>query len=212
MLNIIIAGLGGQGTILVSRLIGEAAVTAGFDVRGSETIGMAQRGGSVISHLRIHKPSPGSASGAGRASGAGSEIYSPLIPPFNADMVIAFEAGEAIRAADFLKPGGSLVVCNRIIKPVTGGESYTKEPLFAWLSANVKQLFAADGEELSAQCGERFLNTALAGFAMQTRLFPFSADDMEAVIRKKIKPQFVEQNIHALQTGYTHKPPPGVLL
>ena len=186
MLNLIIAGLGGQGTILASRLIAEAAVAAGLDVRGSETIGMAQRGGSVISHLRMN---------------TGGAIFSPLIPPHNADMVIAFEAGEAIRAADFLKPDGCMVVCDRIIQPVAGGVSYEKQPLLEWLHATIKRLFVADGEKLVSQCGERCLNTALVGCAMQTRLFPFSVDDMEAVIRKKIKPQFVAQNSIALHAG-----------
>ncbi|GHU49505.1 pyruvate:ferredoxin (flavodoxin) oxidoreductase [Spirochaetia bacterium] len=187
MLNLIIAGLGGQGTILASRLIGEAALAAGFDVRGSETIGMAQRGGSVLSHLRMH---------------SGSEIFSPLIPPHNADIVIAFEAGEAIRAADFLKPDGFMVVCDRIIQPVTEVEGYEKHVLLEWLRANIKRLYVADGEKLAAQCGERCLNTALVGCAMKTNLFPFSLDDIQSVIRKKIKPQFVEQNIDALYAGY----------
>ncbi|GHV93815.1 pyruvate:ferredoxin (flavodoxin) oxidoreductase [Spirochaetia bacterium] len=192
MLNLIIAGLGGQGTILTSRLIGETAVAAGFDVRGSETIGMAQRGGSVISHLRIDP----------NVRHTGSEIFSPLIPPHNADIVIAFEAGEAIRVADFLKPDGFMVVCDRIIQPVTGGETYQKKALLEWLHANIKRLHVADGEKLTSQCGERCLNTALVGCAMQTNLFPFSLADIEAIIRKKIKPQFVEQNINALKTGH----------
>ncbi|MDR2476261.1 MAG: indolepyruvate oxidoreductase subunit beta [Treponema sp.] len=184
MLNVIIAGLGGQGTILASRLIGEAAVAAGLDVRGSETIGMAQRGGSVISHLRI-----------------GEHIFSPLIPPRGADIIIAFEAGEAVRAADFLKADGIVVVCDRIIKPVSGGETYEKQTMLAWLCANIKKLFVADGEKIAAQCGDRCLNTALVGCAMQIGVFPFSPGDMETIIKKKVKSQYVEQNINALHVG-----------
>ena len=184
MLNVIIAGLGGQGTILASRLIGEAAVAAGFDVRGSETIGMAQRGGSVISHLRI-----------------GENIFSPLIPPHSADIIIAFEAGEAVRAADFLKADGIMVVCDRIVKPVSGGETYEKQNMLAWLRTNIKRLLVVDGEKIAAQCGERCLNTVLVGCAMQTGVFPFSPEDMETIIKKKVKSQYVEQNINALHTG-----------
>jgi indolepyruvate ferredoxin oxidoreductase beta subunit len=194
MLNVIIAGLGGQGTILAARLIGEAAVAAGLDVRGSETIGMAQRGGSVTSHVRM-----------------GTAIFSPLIPPGSADIIIAFEPGEAVRAADLLKPDGVMVACDRVIapvgaspvgaSPVGGGEPYEKEIPLAWLRSNVKRLFIADGEGLIAACGVRCLNTALVGRAMKTGVFPFSLEDMEAVIGKKIKPQFVERNILALRIG-----------
>jgi indolepyruvate ferredoxin oxidoreductase beta subunit len=184
MLNVIIAGLGGQGTILAARLIAEAAAMAGLDARGSETIGMAQRGGSVISHIRI-----------------GTAIFSPLIAPRNADMVIAFEPGEAIRAADFLKPEGLMVACDRVIAPAGGGENYEKETLLAWLSSNIKRLCIVDGDRFIAAYGIRFLNTALVGRAMKTGLFPFSPPDMEAAIGKTIKPQFVERNILALHAG-----------
>jgi indolepyruvate ferredoxin oxidoreductase beta subunit len=184
MVNVIIAGIGGQGTVFASRLIGEAAVTAGFDVRGSETIGMAQRGGSVLSHLRI-----------------GRDICSPLIAPRTADIVIAFEAGEAVRAADFLKKDGIMIVCDRIIKPVVDGERYEKRELLDWLRDNINRLVIANSEELAAQCGERCLNTALAGIAIATGVFPFSLEDMEKSIGAKTKPQFVEQNVQALRAG-----------
>jgi indolepyruvate ferredoxin oxidoreductase beta subunit len=145
---------------------------------------MAQRGGSVISHLRI-----------------GEAVFSPLIPPRNADIIIAFEACEAVRAADFLKDGGLMIACDRVIKPAGGGETFEKESMLAWLRANTKKLFIADGEALAGEYGERCLNTALAGCAMQTGVFPFPPEVMETVIRNKIKPQFVEQNINAFYAG-----------
>jgi indolepyruvate ferredoxin oxidoreductase beta subunit len=187
MLNVIVAGLGGQGTILASRLIGEAALAAGLDVRGSETIGMAQRGGSVISHLRM-----------------GTSIFSPLIPPGNADIIVAFEPGEAVRAAGFLKPDGIMVVCDRIVAPsgaAAGTEQYKKEIPLAWLGSNIKRLFVVCWDRLAGVCGNRCLNTAMVGSALKTGVFPFSAEDMEAVILKKIKPQFAERNILALRAG-----------
>jgi indolepyruvate ferredoxin oxidoreductase beta subunit len=188
MLNVIIAGLGGQGTIFASRLIAEAAVASGLEVRGSETIGMAQRGGSVTSHIRM-----------------GAAIFSPLIPPERADIIIAFEPGEAVRAADFLKPDGVMIACDRIIAPVGAsvgsGEMYEKETPLAWLRSNIKRLCIVDGERLIAACGIRCLNTALVGRAIKTGVFPFSLEDMEAIIGKKTKPQFVERNILALRIG-----------
>ncbi|MDR1061428.1 MAG: indolepyruvate oxidoreductase subunit beta [Clostridiales bacterium] len=100
MTNCLIAGIGGQGTILAARLIGTAAMAAGLSVRGSETIGMAQRGSGVVSHVRM-----------------GGVIFSPLIPPGEADALIAFEPGEAVSAARFLAPGGVAVVCDRPVQP-----------------------------------------------------------------------------------------------
>ena len=83
--NIMIAGVGGQGTVLASKLIAAAAMKQGFDVRTTETIGMAQRGGGVVSHIRM-----------------GENIFSPLIPPGKADVLIAFEPAEAVRQLPFL--------------------------------------------------------------------------------------------------------------
>ncbi|MDR1440759.1 MAG: 2-oxoacid:acceptor oxidoreductase family protein [Clostridiales bacterium] len=100
MTNCLIVGIGGQGTILAARLIGTAAMAAGLSVRGSETIGMAQRGSGVASHVRM-----------------GGAIYSPLIPPGEADVLIAFEPGEAVSAAHYLSPGGVAVVCDRPVQP-----------------------------------------------------------------------------------------------
>jgi indolepyruvate ferredoxin oxidoreductase beta subunit len=100
MTNCLIAGIGGQGTILAARLIGGAAMAAGLSVRGSETIGMAQRGSGVVSHVRM-----------------GGAIFSPLIPLGEADVLIAFEPGEAVSAARFLAPGGVAVVCDRPVMP-----------------------------------------------------------------------------------------------
>jgi indolepyruvate ferredoxin oxidoreductase beta subunit len=191
-MNVLITGVGGQGTVLAARLIGQAALEQGLAVRGSETIGMAQRGGSVVSHIRL------------------GESASPLILPGEADIVIAFEPGEAARSASFLRPDGVLVVSSRVLVPVaalaaTGGaETYRVEPILEWLRANVKRLFIADGEALIAQCGARCLNVALLGLALAATEFPFGPADMERVIRARLPAKYVEQNIIAFHIGMSH--------
>ena len=97
MTNILICGIGGQGTVLAAKLLDQAAIGAGLPVHSAETIGMAQRGGSVTSHVRI-----------------GDECFSPLIPYGTADMIIAFEMCEAVRNLDYLKKGGTVVVNKKI--------------------------------------------------------------------------------------------------
>ncbi|MDR2522075.1 MAG: 2-oxoacid:acceptor oxidoreductase family protein [Spirochaetaceae bacterium] len=192
MLNIVIAGLGGQGTIFVSRLLGQAAVAAGCIARGCETIGMAQRGGSVVSHLRL-------------ASGGDAAIHSPLVVPGEAGLVLAFETGEAVRAAPFLHDSGVMLTSDCLVPPVGGGADYHKEPLLAWLRAACKNLVVADSAALGAQCGARFLNTALVGCALKTGLFPFTPDDVEQAIHAIVKPCYAHDNIQALRAGISGK-------
>ena len=105
MIDILLAGGGGQGTVLAAKVLAQAAQSKGWQVRTAETIGMAQRGGNVTSHVRM---------GSG-----GEEVFSPLITPGTADIVIALEPGEAARALPFLAPGGVLVTATTAIQPVT---------------------------------------------------------------------------------------------
>ena len=107
----LLCGVGGQGTVLASKLLAYAYMQQGKSVRTAETIGMAQRGGCVVSHVR-----------------AGAEIHSPLIPKGKADVMIAFEPAEAVRCLPFLKQGGTVVVNQKAVKPVTAslsGLAYT---------------------------------------------------------------------------------------
>jgi indolepyruvate ferredoxin oxidoreductase beta subunit len=196
ILNCLITGVGGQGTVLMSRLIGGAAIKAGLEVRGAETIGMAQRGGSVVSHLRMGDGANG--------------IHSPLIAPAEADIIIAFESAEAVRVLPFLSPSGSMIVLNRGIPPVTSALSDKKyDP--AEMIIYLKNTFAAsdpgrltviDSEELLRRCGNpRVLNVALLGAALAGGIFPFNADDIAALIKERLAPKFVEINLKALEIG-----------
>jgi indolepyruvate ferredoxin oxidoreductase beta subunit len=163
-LNCLITGVGGQGTVLISRLIGAAAIAKGLDVRGSETIGMAQRGGSVVSHIRL-----------------GENIHSPLIPPGKADVIIAFEPAEAVRVLPFLSPSGRMLVLDRGVMPVSASLSenkYNPAEMIGFLKnalapAAGERLTVINGKDLIQKCGSsKVINTALLGIALTKNNFP----------------------------------------
>ena len=188
-LNCLITGVGGQGTVLLSRLIGEAALMKGMDVRGSETIGMAQRGGSVVSHLRI---GPGS--------------FSPLIPPGKADLVIAFECTEALRVLPFLAPTGNMLTLDRILAPASEPARGPRQPardskgIIARLqNALSGRLTVIPWEELVKRCGSpRVSNVAILGAAIGRGFLPLSVDEAAAALKTRIPPQYLDMNLKAL--------------
>ncbi|MDR0671957.1 MAG: indolepyruvate oxidoreductase subunit beta [Oscillospiraceae bacterium] len=188
MLNLIITGVGGQGTVLLSRLIGQAALDKGFDIRGSETIGMAQRGGSVVSHVRI-----------------GADILSPLIPPRGAGLIIAFEPGEAVRALPFLATRGAMVVFDRPVNAVTsalGGGAYDAAAMLTYLRARVGRLTVVDGARTIAACGgAKAINVALLGVAAAGGLLPFDRAEAERALRARIPARLLDINLRALDFG-----------
>ena len=189
MFNILISGVGGQGTVLASKLISAAAMKKGYDVRTTETIGMAQRGGSVIGHVRI-----------------GDNIFSPLIPLGKADTIIAFEPAEAVRQLPYLKENGNLIVCDTAIKPgascPAGANEYEGSKMTDYLKSNVPggNLTVIDGRRLTEQ-GAKTLNVALLGAAAQAGVFPFDVQTLIDVIPQMLAERFVEMNIKAIETG-----------
>lgn len=188
MINCILAGVGGQGTVLASKLIAESAMMKGMKVRTSETIGMSQRGGCVVSHVRI-----------------GDEIYSPLINYSSADVIIGFEPAEAVRYLPYLKEEGTVIVANNPIKPVTDSlakTNYTGDEMMEYLRSNVKHLFELDAKAIFKECGSaKVLNTALLGLAAASHVIGFSVEDMEEAIHTKISEKFVALNLKALHVG-----------
>jgi len=180
--NCLIAGVGGQGTVLAARVLGAAAMAAGFDVRGSETIGMAQRGGSVTSHVRM-----------------GKDIASPLIPSGRADVVLAFEPGEALRTIDFLKPGGTFIVCDRPIDPAVKGD-YDSAATVRYLREYTRA-FLVQGDDIIEHCGARSLNIALIGAAAAQGAFPFGIDVIEKALAERLDAKYLNINITALRYG-----------
>jgi len=180
-INCLIVGVGGQGSVLTARVLGTAAMAAGYDVRGSETIGMAQRGGSVTSHVRM------------------GNISSPLIPSGCADIILAFEPGEALRKVEFLRPGGTFIVCDRPIVPAVKGE-YDGAAAVAWLKEHTGARVVS-GEDIIRNCGARSINIALIGAATACGAFPFGFDELEAALAERLNAKFLEKNIAALHYG-----------
>jgi len=183
--NILLCGVGGQGTVLASKLIAAAAVEKNYEVMSAETIGMAQTGGSVFSFLRI-----------------GSSLYSPMFGKGSADIIIAFEPAEAVRMAEYLKDGGTVIVNTRPIMPVTaslGGFDYKAEKMLDYLEKTAAQLTRIDCKKACDALGSpRVTNTVLLGAAVQSGALPFTMAEIESVMLKAVKPQFRELNTRAL--------------
>ena len=183
--NIILCGVGGQGTVLASRLISSAAMARHIPVLSAETIGMAQRGGSVFSHLRM-----------------GEDLCSPMIARGEADLILGFEPGEAVRLLPFLKPEGQVVVSSRAVMPVTAALSdtgYRAEDILAYLSSRVKHLTVVDAEKALQEVGSpKVLNLILLGAAVRSGALGLEAEDLKDAVRRLIPEKFHELNFRAL--------------
>lgn len=186
--NILLCGVGGQGTILASKLIAYAAMAAGKDVRASETIGMSQRGGSVVSHVRT-----------------GTEIHSPLIPYQKADVIIAFEPAEAVRCLPYLKQGGTVVVNQKAVKPTTAaltGQNYDGKEMIHFLRGQVTNLIILDGEVICKEVGSpKVLNIALLGAAIASGALDITEEEMLDALKKNGKEKFFALNQKAFELG-----------
>lgn len=185
-MNILIVGVGGQGTLLASVLLGNLAMESGYDVKLAEVHGMAQRGGSVVTHVRISE----------------NPVKSPLVEEGGADVLIAFELLEGYRWLPYLKKDGELFINNRKINPmpvIIGAAEYP-EDIPGFLSQNIKNLHIIDGDALALKAGNiKAVNTVLMG-ALSTAL-PFSEEQWLAQIEKNVKPKFVELNKKAFLLG-----------
>ena len=186
--NIMLAGVGGQGTVLASKLIAQSAMNHGQNARTAETIGMAQRGGCVVSHVRI-----------------GEELHSPMIPQGSADLLIGFEPAEAVRCLPYLREGGTVVVSSKAIKPVTAslsGSDYNGAEMLAFLKQQVEKLIVVDGEGICAQCGSaKVLNVALLGAAAASGVLGLTLEQLLETIRQRIHERFLDSNLKALSAG-----------
>ena len=194
MLNIMLTGVGGQGTVLAAKVLAQAAQEKGWHVRTAETIGMAQRGGSVVSHVRM--------------GNEGEQVYSPLIAHAEADMVIAFEPAEAARVLPYLAPDGMLVTATTAIQPVTAALSerpYRGAEMVQRLSevfeGKLDRLIVVPDKAILKNVGNRkVLNTVLLASAVATGCLPLSLDDLRSAIRECVKPAFVDLNLRAIDT------------
>ena len=184
--NIILCGVGGQGTILASRLIAAAAMKKNIPVKTAETIGMAQRGGSVFSHLRV-------------GEGAGS----PMVGKGKADLIITFEPAEAVRQLSFLKEGGSVVMSKRPVMPVSamiGASRYDVNEILDYLRANVANLTEIDGDKAAEELGSsKVLNVLLLGAAVRSGELGLTEEDILGAIHERLPEKFHELNERALK-------------
>lgn len=189
--DILIAGVGGQGQVLASRLLGAAAIDAGFAARTSETIGMSQRGGSVTSNVRID-------------GGA----FSSIIPTAQADIIIGFEICETVRNLSRLSENGGVVMSSKVISPVSvslGLAKYDKEKMLQYIKDNVKKLVVIDAQKLALEAGSvKAANVVMLGAALGAGLLPFKKDRFLSVIGENVPKKFKELNIRAFEKGYEY--------
>ncbi|MDD6218444.1 MAG: indolepyruvate oxidoreductase subunit beta [Selenomonadaceae bacterium] len=184
--NILLCGVGGQGIVLASKLIAQAAMENSLPVMSAETIGMAQKGGSVFSHVRI-----------------GSNLSTPMIPKGGADVIIGFEPAEAVRMLPYLKKDGTVIVNSCPTKPVTAmlsASSYTGKEMLDYLKKNVERLTIVDCERAASEIGSlKVVNMILLGAAAATGELPISMADIKTCLAKRLKPQLLEMNYKALE-------------
>ena len=184
-LNCVICGVGGQGNVLASRLIAQVLLARDERVKTAETIGMAQRGGSVASHVRGGRP------------------QSPLVPKGCADCLIAFEPGEAVRCIDYLAPSGTIIVNTQATQPPVAalqGIDYDGTEALAYLrSLSDVTLVEVDGAAICEQAGSaKVLNIALLAAAVKSGALGITREELEEAIRQRLHPRFHEMNLRAV--------------
>lgn len=187
-MDILIAGVGGQGTVLASRVLGQAALNAGLTVRTAETIGMAQREGSVQSHVRI-----------------GAKDFGPLIGNRGADILLGFEPAEAQRACGLIKSSGFGLVNIHPIRPVTvtlGTSTYPLDDIKKYLCALPVNMTFINAFELAGVAGNyRTVNSVMLGALASTGLLPVTADAIKSVLMDMVPERAKAVNEKAFELG-----------
>lgn len=185
-MNIIIAGVGGQGTLLASRVLGNYATIKKTDCKLSEVHGMAQRGGSVVTYVKM-----------------GDKVYSPIVGDGDADLLIAFEKLEALRWAHAVRNGGAVVMNTQEIMPlpvITGAASYP-EDAEQRISARKVEFHSLDALSIALECGSaKAVNTVMLGAA--AKIAKFDLDALEEALALSVQPKFLELNALAMRRGY----------
>ncbi len=187
MANCLLCGVGGQGTVLASKLIAQSAMDRGLMARTAETIGMAQRGGCVVSHVRT-----------------GREIFSPMIPLGTADLILGFEPGEAVRCLPYLKEGGVMVASVNPVMPVTASlkGGYDGAAMVEALRSLPGRVILVDTEAICRHIGSvKVANVALLGAAAASGVLDVSLRELEETLEKRMNPKFIAINKAALAEG-----------
>lgn len=183
--NIMIVGVGGQGSLLASKLLGKLFLSRGYDVKVSEVHGMSQRGGSVVTYVRY-----------------GGKVYSPIIDKGQADFILSFELLEAARWTEYLKPGGRIVTNTQQINPmpvITGAAQYPQGLVEKMRQAGM-DVDAFDALSLAEEAGSaKAVNIVLLG--RLSKSFDFSQAEWEQAVRESVPPKFLELNLRAFALG-----------
>ena len=182
--NVLIVGVGGQGTILASRVLSGVVQAAGYDVKVSEIHGMSQRGGSVVTQVRF-----------------GDKVHSPIIPAGQADLILAFELLEALRHQPALKASGKIIVNTQKVMPmpvVIGAAEYPADAL-EQLEAKV-DVVALDALEVAMKCNNpKAVNVVLLG--VLSAQMDIDEQIWLDVLKEKVPPKFLEANLRAFAEG-----------
>jgi indolepyruvate ferredoxin oxidoreductase beta subunit len=186
--NFVLVGVGGQGTLLASNILADLGLAAGFDVKKSEVHGMSQRGGSVVSHVRWHP----------------EHVASPLVGLGEADILLAFEKLEALRFVEFLRVGGTAVVNEMEIVPITvsaGSGVYPADTdVDAAMAAVSARVIRVPGERLAQEAGNaKAANVVLLGAI--SRLLPLPEDVWWKCLEQRVPKKFLELNRTAFAAG-----------
>ena len=183
--NIMIVGVGGQGTLLASRILGNTLIEEGYDVKVSEVHGMSQRGGSVVTYVKY-----------------GNKVYSPIIDKGEADIILAFELLEAYRALPFLKKNGKIIVNEQKISPmpvITGNATYPEN--ICEKISNSSNLIPVDALALAKKAGNtKAVNVVLIGILAKSTDIPY--ERWIESLKKTVPEKFLELNINAFNLGY----------
>jgi len=184
--NIVIAGVGGQGVLLTSKIIAESALQHGFDVKQSEVHGMAQRGGSVVSFVRF-----------------GEKVYAPMVSEGEADLLIGFEPVETARYLHYLKDSGNVIYNTYRMSSITvsiGAEKYP-ENIDEIIKNHAKHVIPFAGTTLAVEAGDkRALNVVMMGAAM--KYLPFEKNSVLEIIKKTVNKKVVDINVKAFELGF----------
>lgn len=183
--NILIVGVGGQGTLLTSRIIAQVAVQLGYDVKVSEVHGMAQRGGSVVSQVRY-----------------GEKVYSPIIKKGDADIILAFEKIEAARWLDYLKPNGLLIINDERVDPLPVLSGKTKYPndIVTKIKNLVPNTIEVNATDIAIKCGNiKTANVVLLGILSAAMDIP--VEEVEKAIQEMVPAKAVDVNLTAFKEG-----------
>ena len=189
-LEVIICGVGGQGVVLMSELLGTAAVKGGIGVKGSEVLGMAQRGGSVFSNLRL-----------------GEDIYSPLTVEGKCDILLAVEPSEAIRNIQYLSSSSIVILNTTSVLPYTvfqGMSSYPEiDEILGKLNQVSEKVIALDASQIAREVGNiQTANVVMMGALFGTELLPISVDIAKEVVKNRVPAKAIDANLKAFDMGY----------